>query len=206
MAEARSRSYACMLYDDSVLPDWKEYIEKTHIQAFCSPIHKGDKESGGKDHRHLMLIFEGKKSKAQVKEIFDDIRGAGIETIHSIRGYARYLCHLDEKEKEHYDPKDVICFAGADYQKYSETDLDQTRELGNLLALAKQKNFKYFYQLIEYCDGDDEMISLIRSNTYMVCEYIRSKRQAWKDEYDHDLQTDNKRPAHSNNRAGTVPE
>ena len=47
-----------------------------------------------------MIMYDGKKSIEQAKENFDKIGGVGCEIVNSTRGYARYLCHLDNPDKE----------------------------------------------------------------------------------------------------------
>lgn len=48
-------------------------------------------------------MFDGVKTIEQAKDLFEQIGGVGCEKVNSIRGYARYLCHLDNPEKAQYD-------------------------------------------------------------------------------------------------------
>ena len=50
-------------------------------------------------------------------DIFEKIGGVGCQRINVVRGYARYLCHLDNPEKAQYNISDVISLGGADYQE-----------------------------------------------------------------------------------------
>lgn len=187
MAERRSRCWATILYEESVLPEWQEYLAETHIQAFCSPLHDKDKDKEGnpkKPHYHLMMMFEGKKSESQLSDILYDLKAVGLKNVMSIRGYARYLCHLDEDEsvKAHYNPADVKCFAGANYQKYLEDENDSIVDLSNVISQIKDSKVRYFADFVDENYDCIETMNVLRSNTYFICEYIKSKREKWKDE------------------------
>lgn len=111
----RTRNFATVVYPESAPADWMDRLNDYHVAALVSPLHDRDTNPSGepkKPHYHVMLIFEGPKEfETQVKPIFDDIGGVGREMVNSARGYARYLCHLDNPEKAQYDPAEVRCMA-----------------------------------------------------------------------------------------------
>jgi len=76
----------------------------------------------------VLLTFEGKKSLNQVKEIADSLGGTIPIYVQSKTGYARYLIHMDNPEKNQYNASDVIALGGADYLEAVSTtnDLDKT--------------------------------------------------------------------------------
>lgn len=105
---ARKTSIATILYPENVTK--AEYVARVgdlHINAYMSPLHT---DEGKKEHYHLMLFFGSPKSDKQIKEIVERIGGVGCEPIINNRGYARYLCHLDNPEKKQYSPDDVLEF------------------------------------------------------------------------------------------------
>ena len=117
--EQRTRNFATVVYPESAPSDWIDKLDQLHVAALISPLHDKDTNPSGepkKPHYHVLLMFEGVKDyETQVKPIFAEIGGVGREMVNSARGYARYLCHLDNPEKAQYEPSEVRCMGGADY-------------------------------------------------------------------------------------------
>ena len=114
----RTRNYATVVYPESAPEGWQNTLAEMCIPAFISPLHDKDVNPTGeekKEHYHVMIMFESVKTREQAKELFDEIGGVGIEVVNSIRGYARYLCHLDNPDKAQYSTDAVRSLAGADY-------------------------------------------------------------------------------------------
>lgn len=98
----RTRSYACVLYPESAPENWRDILSDFHIPCLISPLHDKDVNPTGekkKAHYHVLLLFDSVKSETQAREIFEAFGGVGCEKVNSVRGYARYLCHLDNPEK-----------------------------------------------------------------------------------------------------------
>ena len=115
----RTRNFATVVYPDSAPSDWMDKLDRLHIAAFISPLHDKDMDPDGglkKSHYHVMLMFESPvEYETRVTPIFAEIGAVGREMVNSARGYARYLCHLDNPEKFQYSPSEVRCIGGADY-------------------------------------------------------------------------------------------
>ena len=105
----RTRNFTALLYPDSRnTPDnWLQILSELQIPMFISPLHDKDVDISGepkKPHHHIILMFEGKKSIEQAKEIFDlvgavpppEIQGKSSMKVASIRGAARYLSCASE--------------------------------------------------------------------------------------------------------------
>ena len=107
---ANDHYYAKFTYADCVkeLGTGFDKLDQLHVAALISPLHDKDTNPSGepkKPHYHVLLMFEGVKDyETQVKPIFAEIGGVGREMVNSARGYARYLCHLDNPEKAQYEP------------------------------------------------------------------------------------------------------
>ena len=85
----RTRNYATVVYPESAPPDWLAIAGELKIPCFISPLHDKDLNPTGeqkKPHHHVMIMFEGVKTREQVAEIFDQIGGVGVEVIQSVRG------------------------------------------------------------------------------------------------------------------------
>lgn len=142
-AGERTRGYATIVYPESASSDWKEILADLKIQVLISPLHDQDVNPTGepkKPHYHVMLMFEGPKSSAQAKAVIATFGGIGCEVINSTRGYARYLCHLDNPEKHRYSPSDVQQFGGVDYQSTVELASD-LRAIGKEIRRFISKSY-----------------------------------------------------------------
>ena len=100
--DERVRNFATVVYPESAPENWIDILNEYHVACLISPLHNRDIDPDlniKKPHYHVLIMFEGKKNyETQVKPIFDSIGGVGREYVQSIRGYARYLCHLNIAE------------------------------------------------------------------------------------------------------------
>ena len=127
---SRTRNYASIVYPQSAPFGWLETLKNHHIPCFVSPLHTDD---GKKEHFHILLKFDSVKTVAQARAVFETIGGVGCEPVKSLTSYARYLCHLDETDKERYSPSDVICLNGADYASMISVPDDRYSAISDML-------------------------------------------------------------------------
>lgn len=189
-SQGRTRNYATILYLDSCVENWQQILSEQCIPAFVSPLHDKDLNPTGelkKAHYHVMVMFEGVKSVEQVKVIFDLIGGVGCEKINSIRGYSRYLCHLDNPEKVQYNTSDVLSIAGADYISVIGLASDKYGALSEMQDFCDKYNIISFYVLSSYArvNRNDWYRILCDCGTVFMREWLKSK--AWSNE-NHNLQ------------------
>lgn len=182
--DTRARNFATVVYPDSAPKNWRDILTAEHIAAFVSPLHDQDINPSGerkKPHYHVMLMFEGKKSKDQVKVIFDKIGGVGFETVQSQRGYARYLKHLDNPEKHQYTDKEVECFCGADYNSVCNLPTDKYKAIKEMMEFCKANDIVNYSYLLEYSSVNhfDWFRILCDNGTVVMKEYLKS-RSWWK--------------------------
>lgn len=148
--DSRVRNYATVIYPESAPENWKDIITEYHVPVFVSPLHDKDIDPGNKPkkpHYHVLFMFEGKKSMEQAKSIFSSICGVGCEVVQSVRGYSRYLCHLDNPEKAQYKPEDVTSFGGADYMGTIGLAIDKYKAIGEMQDFCDKYNC-YSYSLL----------------------------------------------------------
>lgn len=177
----RTRNYATVVYPESAPPDWLAIAGELKIPCFISPLHDNDLNPTGepkKPHHHVMVMFEGVKTKEQVAEVFDQIGGVGCEAVQSVRGYARYLCHLDNPEKAQYSVDDVRCFGGADYTDIIGLSIDKYKAVGEMLDYLDLHTDMTYYELLMYARQErfDWFRVLCDSGTYVIKECIKSRR------------------------------
>ena len=181
---ARYRNYATVVYPDSAPIDWISILDSERIPTLISPIHDRDVNQTAentlkKAHYHVIVMFSSVKTKMQAKAIFDKIGGVGCEAVQSSRGYARYLCHLDNPEKAQYDQACVISLNGADYFSNIEIATDKYKAIKEMIQWCKANDVISYATLFEYAmeERTDWFRVLCDSSTMVVKEYLRS--YAW---------------------------
>ena len=177
--DGRARNWACVVYPESAPANWREILAEKMIPAFVSPLHDKDHNPDGepkKAHYHTMLMFEGKKSAEQVKAIFESIGGVGCIKLDSMRGYARYLCHLDNPEKYQYNPSDVTSFCGADYQYVIGLALDRYKAIREMMDYCAKNGVTSYAELLTVAsvEHDTWFRVLCDSGTYVMTRYLKS--------------------------------
>lgn len=178
---SRSRVFATIIYPESTAKDWIQKLKDMHIQAFISPLHDKDLNPDGelkKPHYHVMLMFDSPKNfENQIKPIFEKIGGVGRENVNSARGYARYLCHLDNPEKAQYNVNNIQALGGADYRKITLLPSDTTQILKDIFRYINENNIRYLAQFIDICaDEHEDWFELITTQkAYIIDKYIKSR-------------------------------
>lgn len=176
----RFRNYASVVYPDSARDDWQDILAGQFIPSFISPLHDMDNNPDGeikKPHFHIMLMFDGKKSEDQAKAVFSSISGVGCEVVQSLRGYARYLCHLDNPEKHQYAPEDVRALCGADYSDVIGLVTDKYKAIREIIDYVRKNDIYSFSDLLDYCSQDhmDWFRVLCDNGTIVIKEYLKSR-------------------------------
>ncbi len=178
----RTRNYATIVYPDSAPPDWLSIAADFKIPMFVSPLHSNDLIEGTdelkKPHYHVMIMFDSVKTREQAAELFERIGGSGVEVVQSLRGYARYLCHLDHPDKAQYSVDNVRCFGGSDYTDIIGMPVDKYKAIGEMLDYLDLHHEMSYYELLMYARQErfDWFRVLCDSGTYVIKECIKSRR------------------------------
>lgn len=191
--DSRVRLWATVVYPESAPDNWLSIIGDMMIPCYISPLHDKDfnaDKTPKKPHYHVFMIFEGKKSRTQIKEIVERFGGVGQENILSKRGYARYLCHLDNPEKAQYNTDDVRSFGGLDYESDIGIVINKYKIIKEMVAFVSANNILYYADLLDYasenepqwfrvlCDnGTRVMTEYIKSNTYKLDRQRSNKNE-----------------------------
>lgn len=180
---SRTRNYACVVYPESAPENWKTIIAESKIPVYISPLHDKDKNPNGEDkkaHYHILITYDGMKTREQAQEFIDSFNGVGCEVVNSARAYARYLCHLDNPEKAKYSIDDVVCYGGADYITVIGTAADKSKSISEMIDYIETNDVTCFSDLCLYArqNRSDWFDTLINSGAYFVKEYIKSR--TWK--------------------------
>ena len=178
--KGRTRNFATVVYPESAPSGWQDVLSEQFVPAFISPLHDKDVNPTGeakKSHYHVVIMFEGPKSVEQAEEIFKKIGGVGCEKVNSIRGYARYLCHMDNPEKCQYKQEDVRCLCGADYSGTIGLVTDKYKAIGEMTDFCEEHNIVSYSELLKYCRMErfDWFRVLCDNGTVVVREYLKSR-------------------------------
>lgn len=181
----RTRNYATIVYPESAPENWQELLASNFVPAFISPLHDVDINPTGekkKAHYHVILMFDSVKTMEQAAEVISTFNGVGCEVVKSMRGYARYLCHLDNPEKAQYNTADVRSLCGADYIGTIGLAIDKYVAISEMEEFCDKYNVVSFYALSKYARShrQDWHRVLADSATVYMREYLQSKK--WSDE------------------------
>lgn len=179
----RFRNFATVVYPDSenTPSDWLSILQDFKTPILVSPFHDQDINVTGepkKPHYHVLIMFEGMKSPDQVRELFDQVGGVGLETVNSLRGYARYLCHLDNPDKHQYSPSDVEAMSGIDYLEIIGLPSDRYEIIGEMIDYCQAELIYSYATLLIYArhNRQDWFRILCDSGTIVIKEFLKSFR------------------------------
>lgn len=177
----RTNVFATIVYPESAPADWIQIIKDTHVPTLISPLHDKDVLPDGsqkKAHYHVMQIYDGNKNfETQIKPIFDRFGGVGREEILSQRGYARYMCHMDNPEKYQYQQEEVQELNGACYSAIVTLPTDELGALEDMLDFIEDNDIYSFRKFLMWCKGNNKewFRLLANSKTYIIKEYLKSR-------------------------------
>ena len=175
----RSCVWATIVYPESAPENWQTIIADSHIQTLISPIHDKDVNPGGepkKPHYHVIAKYGSKKSEEQFREYAVQFGGVGAEKVPSLRGYSRYLCHLDNPEKAQYKICDVKAFGGIDYATIIDDGSLKCQYIGEMMDYIDDQGVTSFCALMRWARKNraDWFRALCTDSTYVIREYIKS--------------------------------
>ena len=181
--KTKKKEYAFLLYPDSAIFDWIEIVKQLQ-QPFFTILHDKDINPDGtpkKPHYHVMVMFDNPRTEGTIKRVNLMCGGNGhFEELLSRRGYARYLCHMDNPEKYQYDPESVMSFFGANYLK--ETMSETARRVRDdeifcdIINFCRENRIIAYCHLVDYCiRSKKDWLPYIRGrNGQAIVSYIKS--------------------------------
>lgn len=175
----RTRNFATIVYPESAPDNWLDILRDSCLNIFISPLHDSDINPDGeikKPHYHVLVMYDSMKSQKQFLEFAETFGGVGQEKVNSTRGYARYLCHLDNPEKHRYSENDVIVIGATDYLSIISLPTDKYENIREMIDFIKENNISVFSDLLEYCSINNEnwFRCLCDNGTYVIKEYLKS--------------------------------
>lgn len=182
--DTRARTWSFVVYPESAPKNWRDIVDSNHIAWVESPLHDKDKNPDGttkKPHWHIMLLFDGKKSYDQIKEIADSVNSPMPQRVKSPKGLVRYMIHMDNPEKYQYKREDIIAHGGADVDAYFELSASSKDAiLWEMIAYIRENkvtSFAKFMGHIQDSDDHDWFEIATRRNTLAIKAMIESNYQ-----------------------------
>lgn len=180
--KSKKRYWAMVLYPESSPADWLVKLQQTGLQCAVSPLHDRDTNPTGepkKPHYHVILAYGGPTTYANVKSLTDSLNQPSPIPLDQIRGYYRYLTHMDNPEKAQYSPEDIHSVNGfniADYTDLTRSEVNAIK-LRMLEIIRKSDILEYsdFMDLLQDSDMNAEF-DIASSNTLFFDRYISSRR------------------------------
>jgi len=180
--ESKTRNWAFVVYPESAPDGWQGLLAETHMQAFISPLHDRDVNDDGeykKPHYHVVICADGPITQKRANEIIEPFCGTkSAEYVKSLRGYVRYLAHMDDPEKAQYDPMEIVALGGADIAevlKVSQTD--KYRIIGEIMCFCEGNEIHELSELTKIAiSGRDDWFAIIVEKAYLITQFLASLR------------------------------
>lgn len=181
----KTRNWAGIIYEDSAPENWRSVISEMHIPMLVSPLHDRDITVDGslkKPHWHVVLMADGPITQEHANKLLAPLKGTkSAEYIKSLKGYVRYLAHLDDPDKATYNPDEIEAYNGADLSKLLQpTKTESYETIGKIIDFCVENSMTEFYELVEYArkNRPDDWFPLIINNAFMLSRYLTSKRHS----------------------------
>ena len=180
---SRTRNWTFVVYPESAPINWRSLIDDNHVQWIESPLHDKDENPDGtkkKAHWHILVMYDGVKSYAQVKDLTDRLCSPIPKRCESTRGLVRYMIHLDNPEKFQYQKSEIVGHCGADVESFFEMSassrLDKLKDISEFIL---DNHVTSFSDLVQYAiETDDDWFTILADkNTLFVNKLIDSE---WK--------------------------
>lgn len=192
MAETRKKNWCFIVYPESAPTDWIKQLDDMHIQGYISPLHDRDIEDDGytpkKPHYHVLIKFTASIGYHAALDKFNFLELKYIKPIDSFPPMARYLCHLDHKEKAQYNPDDVIALGGMPnyWSEYIDGNYNKYQTISDILDFIREESVGLlsFSDLLTYARIHHELnwYNCILDNVYLIrtliSEYQTNRRDA----------------------------
>lgn len=185
MAEknVKKRNWAFVLYPESAPADWREQLQKTGLPCAISPLHDRDVNATGepkKPHYHVMVFYQGPTSYNVVKRLTDGLNQPIPQVVEQVRGYYRYLTHMDNPEKAQYSPSEITTLNGFDIGDYVEMSKSEvTKVCRALMDYIRENDIMEYADLMDMtmCEGvPPEWFDVASSRTLFFTGYLKSRR------------------------------
>jgi hypothetical protein len=167
-SSTRHRTFTGVFYPESCPENFREIIDGWHVPA-ALVLHDQDEK---KPHYHLLLLFTGKKSVTQARELMRELGSELVEPAYDTRAAGRYLLHLDHPKKHQYPVSALESFSGANAADLTAPVTDLTPEI---LDFVREQGLVSYSDLVNYCrDHRDDWSRCVMGRSVFWSHYLRS--------------------------------
>lgn len=183
MKRITGRSWAFVIYPESLPENWKDIVIDTGLPMAISPLHDKDINPTGeekKSHYHVICYYENATTYNNVKQnVTDKLNGTIPIKLESMRGMYRYHLHLDNPEKYQYDDRDRMFFNGFDIDfasKLTRTEINKL--IREIHTFINSNDIVEYIDLLDVLKDNDliDMYDIAVSNTLLFKSLLDSKR------------------------------
>ncbi len=183
MKRITGRSWAFVIYPESMPENYEEIITDTGLPLAMSPLHDKDVNPTGepkKPHYHCIVYYENATTLKNVKEnVCDRLNGTIPIKLESMRGMYRYHIHLDNPEKYQYDDRDRKFFNGFDIDMASKlTRTEINKVIKEIHTFINDNNILEYIDLLDVLKDNDltNLYDVAIANTLLFKSMLDSKR------------------------------
>lgn len=183
MKRITGRSWAFVIYPESMPENYEEIITDTGLPLAMSPLHDKDINPTGeakKAHYHCIVYYENPTTLKNVKEnVCDKLNGTIPIKLESMRGMYRYHIHLDNPEKYQYDDRDRKFYNGFDIDMASKlTRTEINKIIKQIHTFINDNNILEYIDLLDVLKDNDltNLYDVAISNTLLFKSMLDSKR------------------------------
>lgn len=168
----------------SVPDDWQEQLQLSGLRYAISPLHDKDVLDDGsgrtkKPHYHVIVVYGSPTTYNNVKRLTDSLNAPQPIQLEQVRGYYRYLTHMDNPEKYQYDATDIVVGGGFDIVDFIELTKSEVEAIKfKLQLLIREENIFEYSEFMDYIQDkfDQEIYSVASTNTLFFNSYLKSRR------------------------------
>lgn len=127
---------------------------------------------------------DGPITQKRANEIIEPFCGTkSAEYVMSLRGYVRYLAHLDDLDKAQYNPMEIIALSGADLGELLKPNTsDKYKIIGEILRFCEEQGIQELSTLSYIAINErTDWLPLIVEKAYYFTQCLASRRYSRKD-------------------------
>lgn len=178
----KKRNWAFVVYPESAPENWIQLLQDTGLQCAISPLHDKDVNATGepkKPHWHVIVCYSGPTSYNVVKGLTDAFNAPIPQPLEQVKGYYRYLTHMDNPEKAQYDPQYILTVNGFNIMDYSDLTRSEINALKvSMLGIIRNADIFEYSDFMDFLldNGMVTEFDVASNNTLFFDRYISSRR------------------------------
>ena len=183
MKRITGRTWAFVMYPESMPQNFEEIIIETGLPFAMSPLHDKDLDPTGepkKPHYHCIVYYENPPTLKNVKDNVCDKLNATIPIkLESMRGMYRYHIHIDNPDKYQYDDRDRQFFNGFDIDMASKlTKTEVNKLIKEIHTFINDNNINEYIDLLDILKDNDltTLYEVAINNTLLFKAMLDSRR------------------------------